>query len=166
MLDIIENQPETIALGQSDFAEVKADAITGHRSLMAKQHFPANSVICAFHWADVFEKPNYLTLQIGDEEHIELLPTFLECLNHHCAPNCFLDITNKQLIALQSIELGDEFTFFYPSAEWDMAQPFDCMCGSTNCIGIVKGAKHLSQSIVTNYRFTDFIQQKLNQLKY
>jgi len=22
-------------------------------------------------------------------------------------------------------------TFFYPSTEWKMAQPFDCLCGST-----------------------------------
>ena len=164
MLDIIENQPKILAFRPSDFAEVRTDAITGNRSLFSKQNFAANSVICGFNWATVLEKPTYLSVQIGDNEHIELLPTFLECLNHHCAPNCFLDTTKKQLICLLPIQAGDEFTFFYPSAEWDMAQPFRCSCGSTHCIRLVRGAKYLPQSILTHYRFTDFIQQKLNQL--
>jgi hypothetical protein len=166
MLPIIENQPKIIEFTPSNFSEVRIDVVTGHRSLLSKQNFRANDVICAFNWADVLENPTYLSVQIGDKEHIELLPTFLECLNHHCAPNCFLDTTKKQLIALKSIQSGDEFTFFYPSAEWDMAQPFNCTCGDVHCIGLVKGAKYLLPSIVAHYRFTDFIQQKLNQLKY
>jgi len=34
------------------------------------------------------------------------------------------------LAALTGIETIT-VTFFYPSTEWKMAQPFDCLCGST-----------------------------------
>jgi hypothetical protein len=37
-------------------------------------------------------------------------------------------------------------TFFYPSTEWDMAQPFTC-CGSSNC-WVVKGAAHIRPEIL------------------
>lgn len=30
--------------------------------------------------------------------------------------------------------------FFYPSTEWDMAQPFDCLCGTETCRGRISGA--------------------------
>jgi hypothetical protein len=58
---------------------------------------------------------------------------------------------------------GDEFSFFYPSAEWNMDQAFQCLCGSPRCIGMIKGAKYLSPELVRQYQFTDFIQQKLKE---
>jgi hypothetical protein len=70
-----------------------------------------------------------------------------------------------ELIALQPIKPGDEFTFFYPSTEWFMAEPFNCLCGEANCIGVIKGAKELSNDLLLQYRLTDFIQSKINQLK-
>jgi hypothetical protein len=69
-----------------------------------------------------------------------------------------------QLIALKDISQGDEFVFFYPSTEWKMTQPFNCYCGSLNCIKNIEGAYALSPSIIQNYRFTDFIKQKLANL--
>lgn len=32
--------------------------------------------------------------------------------------------------ALRDIKEGDVLEFFYPSTEWDMAQPFECSCGA------------------------------------
>ena len=164
MLSIVKNQPKISASSQLDFADIRTDVVTGHRALLSKQNFNTNDVICSFSWAAIYENPTYLTVQISEHEHIELLPTFLECMNHHCAPNCFLDTTKKQLICLKPIQAGDEFNFFYPSAEWGMAQSFDCTCSDINCIGVVRGAKYLPTAILARYRFTDFIQRKLNQL--
>ena len=48
-----------------------------------------------------------------------------------------------------------------PSAEWDMDRPFNCKCGSEQCIGYIAGAKHLTKMQMANYRFTGFIKQKL-----
>lgn len=44
----------------------------------------------------------------------------------------------------KGLEIGDELTFFYPSSEWAMAQPFDCFCGSSNCRGRIDGAGKMS----------------------
>ena len=162
MFTLTKNQPKTIVFGQSGYAEIRTDVVTGNRSLFAKKAFNVNEVISPFYYDKVYDFPTFLTVQIGETEHVELLPTFLECVNHSCDPNCFFDTTKKELVCISLIEMGDELTFFYPSAEWDMAQPFVCGCGSANCVGMIKGAKYLPANALENHRFTDFVQQKLN----
>jgi SET domain len=152
---------ETIHIKKEGIAEVRTDVNTGIRSLFAKQSFNVNDVISNFSWEEEFETPTYLTVQIDEKKHIELQPKFLECINHSCEPNAFFDTSKKQLICLKAINAGEEFTFFYPSAEWNMDQPFECLCGSKTCIGFVRGALHLKENERSHYRFTDFIQQKL-----
>jgi SET domain len=144
-------------------AEIRIDVHTGVRSLFAKQSFEENEVISNFTWLEEFKTPTYLTVQIKEEVHIELQPKFLECINHSCAPNAFFDTTKKQLVCIQTIKIGEEITFFYPSAEWNMDKPFECNCGSKACIGFVRGALHLKENELIHYRFTDFIQQKIKQ---
>lgn len=34
-------------------------------------------------------------------------------------------------------------TFAYFSTEWDMDQPFSCLCGTERCLGTIKGAKDI-----------------------
>lgn len=145
----------------SDVAEKRTDVHRNNRSLYSRKDFQPGEIIAEFGWDKVHSTPNYLTVQISEHEHIELLPSYLECINHSCDPNCFFDTSNKVLEALKSIGNGEELTFFYPSAEWDMDQSFQCHCGSEQCIGIVRGAKYLPESLHTKYRFTDFIQSKL-----
>ncbi len=146
---------------QTEIAEIRIDPITSARSLFSKKNFDAEDVIIGFFSRMTHTTPNYLTVQISENEHIELFPECLECANHSCDPNCFFDTTTMNFIAIKPIAEGDEFTFFYPSAEWDMDQAFQCNCGSENCIGMIQGAKYLSKSAVKKYRFTDFIQSKL-----
>jgi len=45
----------------------------------------------------------------------------------------------------RGLQVGDELTFFYPSTEWDMAQPFDCLCGAPTCRGRISGAKAMGE---------------------
>ena len=66
-----------------------------------------------------------------------------------------------KLVALREIEYDEEMTFFYPSTEWQMTQPFNCYCGHVNCLGQIKGAAFLSEDVWKQYRLTDFIQQQL-----
>jgi hypothetical protein len=146
---------------ESDVAEKRTDVITRHRSLYSRNSFHANEIIAEFNWKNIHSKPSYLTVQISDTEHIELMPTYLECVNHSCDPNSFFDTEKRLFIAIKPIEAGEEFTFFYPSSEWDMDQAFQCTCGSKACLGLIKGAKYLPASLIKNYRFTDFIEQKL-----
>jgi len=155
--------PETTAMIPpiSGIAEIRTDVFTNTRSLFAKQAFAAGDVVSDFYWSEILAEPSYLTVQIGENQHVELLPKFLECVNHSCDPNVFFDTNNTRLIAIKPIANGEELVFFYPSAEWDMDQPFNCHCGTAQCIGYIAGAKYLTPAQKAKYRFTDFIRQKL-----
>ena len=156
-----QSKPLVIAIASVDIAEIRIEPAKNHRSLFSRKEFRANEVIVGFTSRMVYANPSYLTVQISDEEHIELFPEYLECINHSCDPNCFFDTTKMQLISIKHIKDGDELTFFYPSTEWDMDRAFQCRCRSKNCIGLIQGAKYLSESIIKQYRFTRFIEQKL-----
>lgn len=150
-----------VDLDQTEEAEIRFDPITGQRSLFSRKNFKANELIIKFLAQKVQDYPTYLTVQIAEDKHIELFPDCLECVNHGCDPNCFFDTDKMEFVTLRPIAAGEEFRFFYPSAEWDMDQPFECNCGSSQCVSMIKGAKYLSQEEVKRYRFTGFIQKKL-----
>ena len=150
-----------VDIATTDVAEIRIDPLRNHRSLYTKRAFRADEVIVEFAARQVHSNPNYLTIQIGEDRHIELLPEYLECTNHSCDPNCFFDTASMRLISTKPIEEGDELTFFYPSTEWEMDRAFQCTCGSSNCIGLIQGAKYLTDDKLRQYRLTDFIEQKL-----
>lgn len=149
------------AVVPTEIAEVRTDILANNRSLFSRKNFAAGEIISEFGWRAMYSTPSYLTVQLSETEHVELFPEYLECINHSCDPNCFFDTSSLQLIALKPIKDGDELGFFYPSAEWDMDQSFQCNCGSSICVGEIKGAKYLTDAQLRKYRFTDFIQQKL-----
>jgi SET domain len=84
----------------------------------------------------------------------------LQYINHSCEPTVFFDTASLELICLKPLQPGDELTFFYPSTEWDMSQPFVCNCQSPGCLQLINGASHLDRSTLNQYRLTDFIKQQ------
>jgi len=120
-------------------------------------------ILAEFRGAAILKKPTYLTVQIGEDEHIHLKPEFLQYINHSCEPNVLFNTTTMQLECLQPINIGDELCFFYPATEWDMAQPFECLCGTKGCVKQIQGASHLSKETLAKYKLTDFIQRMLNK---
>ncbi len=124
-------------------------------------HFKAGDVLTEFGAAAILKTPTYLTVQTGIEEHIHLKPEFLKFINHSCDPSVFFDTNAMQLVSLKEIEVGDEFTFFYPSTEWSMAQPFECLCGSDSCLKFISGAETMERNLLSNYKLTRFIEQML-----
>jgi hypothetical protein len=145
----------------SEIAEIRIDPLTGTRSLWAMKDFKNDEFIVEFIAKNVHSAPSRMTVQISETVHIELLPEALECANHSCDPNIFFDTTTMELVTLKPVRKGDELTFFYPSAEWDMQSPFVCTCGSEHCIENIRGSKYLDQKTINRYRFTDFIKSKL-----
>lgn len=143
------------------FAEVLRNPGNGQQQLSALRSFEAGEVICPFHAGETVATPTYLTVQTGVDTHITLRPEFLQYINHSCNPNVFFDTSSYQLVSLKPIAEGEEFTFFYPSTEWSMIQPFVCQCGSANCLQLIQGASFLSIETLQQYRLTDFIQQQL-----
>ena len=147
------------------FADIMQNQETGEMSLHATRFFDQEEVLSAFTAAKVLATPTYLTVQTGIDQHILLEPVFLQYINHSCHPNVFFDTNTMQLIAIKAIQPGDELLFFYPSTEWDMVQPFDCYCGSAECLHKISGAAHLSKKAIKQYRLTQFILQQLQNQK-
>ncbi|MEO6219401.1 MAG: SET domain-containing protein-lysine N-methyltransferase [Ginsengibacter sp.] len=144
------------------FATLCENLVTGEKSLHASVSYKKANVFATFEAMETLRSPNKYTVQVNDDRHIILLPEFLQYINHSCNPNIFFDTAKKELSSLQEIAAGDELTFFYPSTEWAMAEPFQCFCGANNCLHEIQGASFLPQEIIHNYKFTDFIMQKLN----
>ncbi|MFZ1257703.1 MAG: SET domain-containing protein-lysine N-methyltransferase [Saprospiraceae bacterium] len=150
---------------KSSFAKIDFDNKLQQNRLISLKDFKKGSVICHFSYADICDKPNRYTVQTGENKHIILSPLYLEYVNHSCEPNCFFDTSEFKFICLSDIKRGEEFTFFYPSTEWDMEESFDCQCLSLKCLGEIKGAKYLTKEMVSNYQFTQYITNKLKKTK-
>jgi hypothetical protein len=153
--------PTLLTESRHDFAEILQNTGNGQRQLHATRSFAPGDIICNFYAGETLTVPTYLTVQLNDAEHITLKPVFLQYINHSCDPNVFFDTSSMQLVCQQPIEPGDEFTFFYPSTEWAMVQPFKCHCGSADCLKQIQGARYLSDETLSRYRLTDFIKRKL-----
>ncbi len=155
--------PSFEVISKHIFANVVLNNETNQRSLFAAISCMPGNVICGFGAATTQTFATYLTVQTGTNRHITLKPEFLQYMNHSCNPNAFFNTTSMELVCLQPIQPGDELTFFYPSTEWEMAQPFVCNCNSAACIQLINGASHLSIETLSKYKLTDFIRQQVRQ---
>ncbi len=87
------------------------------------------------------KQPSRYTIQIGENEHVDLPPdASLEqimdrhtwrFLNHSCDPNAV--IKGRTLVAARPIGPLEEVTFNYNTTEYEMAVPFKCGCRSQGC---------------------------------
>ncbi|KAI1471210.1 uncharacterized protein F4812DRAFT_170353 [Daldinia caldariorum] len=105
--------------------------------LYAKLEFPPCTLAAS---------PSYATVQCGRDAHLDLNSDLLY-INHSCEPSLIFDTANMNVRAgPNGLSPGEELTFFYPSTEWSMAQPFDCLCGAPSCRGRIAGAKDMSEA--------------------
>ncbi len=123
--------------------------------LITTSAIPAGTAFYKISDYRLVSEPTYQTIQVEAGVHLE--EQYLIYTNHSCDPNIVLDMTALECRALRDIEAGEELSFFYPSTEWTMCQPFTCNCGSTNCIETVKGAKYLSLEVLSK----QFINQHI-----
>ena len=156
-------KPDFKVISQHSIAEVWLNTSTNQHSLHALTSFKPGDVITEFEAGTQQSYPSYLTVQTAADIHITLMPEFLQYVNHCCSPNVFFDTAQMQLVCLQPISAREEMRFFYPSAEWNMAQPFVCNCGSSDCLQLINGAAHLSDATLEKYRLTEFILQQLKK---
>ena len=63
----------------------------------------------------------------------------------------------------EGLKAGDELTFFYPSTEYDMAQPFKCRCGEKECRGTIAGAKDMPFDVLRKYWLSSHIREMLQE---
>lgn len=147
----------------ASFAEIWESPETEEKSLHSLVEFMPGDTIAKLGIKEILDQPNYLTVQIGDQEHIMLDPEFLQYINHSCDPNVFFDTKNMIITCLRKIDIGNAMTFFYPSTEWSMAQGFDCLCGSEKCLGKIQGAADLSADVSKMYRLNEYIINKIKK---
>lgn len=145
----------------TSLAEVRESSSSGSKSVHARVDLTAGQILSKFAAKQILARPNYLTVQIAQSQHIMLAPEWLQYINHSCQTNVFFDTCKQEVILLEAIEAGEEITFFYPSTEWSMSQGFDCLCQSKNCLGKIQGAQFLSPEILARYRLSDYIQGQI-----
>ena len=92
----------------------------------------------------------FSSVQVSQTQNIEEFE-YMAYLNHSCDPNIILDTLNFEIRAIRDIAPGEELSFFYPSTEWSMSTPFECLCGAPQCLGHISGAKHLSLNVISRY---------------
>ena len=132
------------------------------RTLITKRAYLKGEVISAIPSDNVVDRANRFTVQIGRNEHTDVGK--LAALNHSCDPNVILDTENLELVACRDIAKGDELSFFYPSTEWEMDAPFICLCGASNCIHVVAGARFLPLSTLEHHYLNKHIRELMIEL--
>ena len=108
----------------------------------------------------------YATVQSGRNTRIDL-NSDLVYVNHSCQPSLVFDMARFEVRVVEDhpLRVGDDLTFFYPSSEWKMAQPFDCRCGAKKCLGRIEGAATMEESVLRLYWLNDHIEELLRERK-
>lgn len=108
----------------------------------------------------------WTSVQTGVNSHIELNSDLVYC-NHSCAPSLVFDMSRMEVRVVDEHPLrkGDALTFFYPSTEWDMDQPFQCTCNAAECRGWICGASKMSPEVLGDYWLNPHIAGLLNERK-
>ena len=159
---ITATNPSYRVVSDHQFAVVRQNIVNNQKAFFAQRPYQPGEVIADFSAGRILAEPTYLTVQVDTDKHIMLQPEHLQYINHSCDPNVFFDTHSMEIVALKDIAEGDEMTFFYPSTEWDMAHPFECLCGSDKCLKFISGAAHMPAIKMNGYRLTRFIQQQMN----
>lgn len=95
-------------------------------------------------------KPTRYTIQVAKNKHITE-HTIISNLNHSCDPNVRIETDLLSIFSNRDINPGEELTFFYPSTEWEMKEPFKCQCNSKKCLDYIAGAKFLPFEVLDSY---------------
>ncbi len=141
----------------ASFVELRESIQTGEKSLHAVIAFGEGEIFSPFRAQGYLKEPTRLSIQVDEENHILLAPEFLQYMNHSCRPNVFFDLRNGTVVCLRPIAPREEITFFYPSTEWSMVQAFQCLCGSENCLGYIRGAAYVPSDVLENFVLSEHI---------
>jgi hypothetical protein len=101
------------------------------------------------------------SFQVDRDKHMQL-DKASRSINHSCDPNTGVrnnDTRGYDFVALRDIEAGEEITWNYETAEYEIAWMRKCRCGSKKCRGEVRGFKYLDDK--TKDRYGEFIADYL-----
>ncbi|TLS30684.1 hypothetical protein PpBr36_03166 [Pyricularia pennisetigena] len=146
---------QEVIINEAEFTSMSRSRVTlPPFALYAKMSFPPCTLA---------DEPTYATVQIGRDRHLNLNSDLLY-INHSCDPSLIFDTANLAiLVGPKGIRAGEELTFFYPSTEWHMAQPFACLCGAASCRGTISGAEAMSAPDLEGVWLNGFIREMLEE---
>ncbi|KAG5189386.1 hypothetical protein JKP88DRAFT_286761 [Tribonema minus] len=125
--------------------------------LVAAEDMPAGTLVLT-EGGDIYETPTMHTVQVDETNHLDCKGP-IRLTNHSCDPSCRMALAvtppstaaadaattaTCSLVTRRAVARGERLTFDYALTEWDMAAPFDCVCGEAACRGSVRGFRHLS----------------------
>jgi hypothetical protein len=176
------SHPSTIKVRSSASLASNSDAKASsfHLTATADCDIPAGTLLAKNTSTTLASTKDYSTVQVSRTQHISLNSDLLYC-NHSCDPNVRFVTSTLAAIptkdssvqpgepisgaievwSLRDISQGEELRFFYPSTEWEMAQPFDCCCGAKECVGKIDGAKNLPTDLLRKYWLSSHIESLL-----
>ncbi|KAF4974017.1 hypothetical protein FZEAL_9037 [Fusarium zealandicum] len=109
----------------------------------------------------------WTSFSTGRGKHMEFNSDIVY-INHSCDPNLVVDTARMEVRVADDrhIKAGDELTWFYPSAEWEMAQSFPCECGTRRCLTAIRGSKFIEPVLLKGYFLNRHIQEHLEDKQH
>lgn len=151
--------PDTHALLQ-----VNRSSLHFGSSATSKISLPAGALFARITTATHAPRQTYSSVQVGRDAHVELNSDIV-FFNHSCAPSLEFDMVEFEMRVVKERVLpeGDELSFFYPSTDWRMAQPFDCWCGAPNgmYLGRIERAERLDKAVLSRYWLNEHVEEML-----
>ncbi len=111
-------------------------------NLVASVDFKGGDTVLQCSKDEIQETRTWRTVQVDIGRHLK--NEFLAYVDHSCRPNTLFDVDSLSLTAIRDIPTGELITFFYPGSEVELAQAFECNCGSTSCMKTIRGAFYLT----------------------
>lgn len=124
----------------------------GEYRLLAAASLPAGSYLFRID-GQLTNRPTRYSVQIDRECHMDLFPGYSReeeldrfywrFMNHGCEPSAV--IRRRAVFALKPIRAGEQIAFNYNTTEYELAEPFECRCGSSRCDGLIRGFRFLAR---------------------
>lgn len=139
----------------SESLEIREAGEKGKGVFAARRVFPGDLVFDyegkeQWIW-DIPEDLWQYTFQVGYDRYV--LPEKGSVgwyLNHSCDPNCVI-MRRTRIVALRTIEVGEEVTFDYSTnVGWD-GFAMECHCGSPGCRHIIRSYRYLDPRLRDSY---------------
>ena len=122
------------------------------KTIVSNVDIPSETLVYKITNYVLTNSPTYQTIQISKDLHLQD-DGAISFMNHSCNPNCIIDTAKLGVYANKDINKGDELTFFYPSTELRLSQPFNCNCGYEKCIKYIDGLHSLDITEISKIYF-------------
>ncbi|TGO58099.1 hypothetical protein BOTNAR_0187g00060 [Botryotinia narcissicola] len=132
---------------------------------ISKVSLPPFAVFAKLEFPPCTDAPEatYATVQTGADTHLNLNSDLLY-INHSCEPSLIFDVQNRTILTSHTgLTVGQELTFFYPSTEWSMSQPFPCNCATPSCVGEISGAGQMTAKALEGKWLSAHIRRALEE---